>query len=72
MMQSHKCPRCGCNGITRDSYGQTQCILCGFSDSTGTGTDDADSDPETLLALYARSQLIMASRDGGKRLVTIW
>lgn len=71
MMQSHFCPRCKCSGLTTDSFGQKACILCGWREPTATVTDDDADDPETLLDLYMKSQLILRSRDGGKRLVTI-
>ena len=42
-----------------------------LAEPTATVTDDDADDPETLLDLYMKSQLILRSRDGGKRLVTI-
>jgi hypothetical protein len=72
MRSHHICPRCKCSGLTTDSFRRTACILCGWREPTATGTNDPDNyDPEALVSLYAKSQLILRSRHGGNRLVTI-
>lgn len=51
MILNHTCPRCKCQGLTA-SWGRRNCLLCSFTDSTGT-TPDEETDKDILLDLYS-------------------
>jgi hypothetical protein len=59
-MRNHLCPRCGCSGVTIDTFRRRSCILCGWQEPTA---DDTDDDPDILGDLYpARSPLLFMSK----------